>query len=113
LKDVLGGILKIGNVMNAGNKNRGRADGFLLDSLSRSFSVKDVDGQSVMKIVIDQLLKKDESISKFKDKFSNCYKSLKSKAKDLADDTKKCQTQLSLKLLEYDSIKQADSDVSA
>jgi len=45
---ILGGILTIGNIMNAGNKNRGQADGFLIDSFSRSFSVRDADNTSVM-----------------------------------------------------------------
>lgn len=88
--------MKIGNVMNAGNKNRGRADGFLIDSFSRSFSIKDVDNRSVMKMVIEELHKKDETIVEMKEQFKSCYSSLKSKAKDLKQDSDKAQISLNL-----------------
>ena len=38
---ILGGIVKVGNCLNAGNKQRGQADGFLLDSLSKANMIKD------------------------------------------------------------------------
>lgn len=41
---VLGAILKVGNCMNAGNKTRGQADGYLLDALSKTLSIKDPNG---------------------------------------------------------------------
>ena len=86
--------MKVGNCMNAGNKSRGRADGFLMDSFSRSFSVKDANGRSVMKLVIDELHKKDQTVNQFKEQFSCCYASLKSKAKDIQQDCEKSQITL-------------------
>lgn len=63
----MGGVLRIGNVMNAGNKNRGQADGFLMDSFSRTFSVRDIDGNSVMQIVLRKIFSEDEGIATFKE----------------------------------------------
>lgn len=41
LKKLLGAVLKVGNCLNAGNKNRGQADGFYLDCLSKPMNIKD------------------------------------------------------------------------
>jgi formin 2 len=38
---ILGAILKVGNCLNAGNKSRGQADGYQLDALSKTLSIKD------------------------------------------------------------------------
>lgn len=99
-------------MMNAGNKSRGRADGFLIDSFSRSFSVKDSEGRSVMKMVIDELYKDDETIIKFKEQFANCYGALKSKAKDIKVDSDKAQISLNLNVLLYEKLIKADPAVA-
>ena len=44
LKRVFGAVLKIGNCLNAGNKNRGQADGFYIDCLSKPMNIKADDG---------------------------------------------------------------------
>jgi len=50
---ILGSILKVGNCLNAGNKTRGQADGYELDALSKTFSIKDADGNPIMKTIVD------------------------------------------------------------
>ena len=44
LKKLLGAVLKVGNCLNAGNKNRGQADGFYLDCLSKPMNIRDDTG---------------------------------------------------------------------
>lgn len=39
-QQVLGCVLHVGNVMNAGNKQRQQADGFEIDAFSKTFSIK-------------------------------------------------------------------------
>ena len=48
LKEILCIILNIGNLMNAGNKLKGQADGYYLDALSKTTSIKDVNGLTIM-----------------------------------------------------------------
>jgi len=43
-QQVLGAVLHVGNVMNAGNKQRQQADGFEIDAFSKSFSIKKANG---------------------------------------------------------------------
>lgn len=45
LKQVFGIILKLGNVMNGGNRTRGQADGFGLEILAKLKDVKSKDNQ--------------------------------------------------------------------
>lgn len=55
LMKILGSILKVGNCMNAGNKTRGQADGYELDALSKTFSIKDINGVSIMKMICEKM----------------------------------------------------------
>ena len=41
LKTILSSILTIGNILNAGKKDKGQADGFRIDALSKAFSIQD------------------------------------------------------------------------
>jgi len=43
-KKILGAVLHIGNIMNAGNKQRQQADGFEIEAYSKTFSIKKADG---------------------------------------------------------------------
>jgi hypothetical protein len=51
----LGAVLHIGNVMNAGNKQRQQADGFEIDAFSKTFSIKNASGQSIMQVILEKL----------------------------------------------------------
>lgn len=51
LKKVLGGILRVGNCLNAGVKNKERADGFYLDALAKASNIKGSDGRTIMQVV--------------------------------------------------------------
>eukprot|EP00929_Paragymnodinium_shiwhaense_P004186 TRINITY_DN10493_c0_g1_i3.p1 TRINITY_DN10493_c0_g1~~TRINITY_DN10493_c0_g1_i3.p1 ORF type:complete len:1477 (+),score=471.30 TRINITY_DN10493_c0_g1_i3:132-4562(+) len=54
LPTVLGLILAVGNYLNGGT-NRGQADGFELEALTKLDSVKDADGKDVRSFVLDTL----------------------------------------------------------
>ena len=80
---ILGSILKVGNCMNAGNKTRGQADGYQLDALSKTLSIKDINGQSILAMILKKLHEEDESFVEFKQDFEACYVSLKNPVDDL------------------------------
>lgn len=48
LRKVLSGVLKVGNCLNAGQKNKERADGFYLDALQKATNIKGSDGKSIL-----------------------------------------------------------------
>lgn len=91
---ILGSILKVGNCLNAGNKTRGQADGYELDALSKTFSIKDADGNPIMKTIVDQIFSEDETIAEFKAQFSSCYTCLKCVVDDVKKDIEKAEKDL-------------------
>jgi hypothetical protein len=52
IRKIFGGVLKIGNCLNAGQKNKERADGFHLDGLAKASNIKGSDGRSVLQMVV-------------------------------------------------------------
>jgi hypothetical protein len=52
--------------MNAGNKTRGQADGYQLDALSKTVSIKDTDGNSILKLICKKLNDEDPLFIDFK-----------------------------------------------
>ena len=64
-KEILGVILGIGNLMNAGNQ-RGQADGFSVEILTRLSNIADNNKKSMLYLVVNQLkeLEPDVSINK-------------------------------------------------
>lgn len=59
---ILGAILKVGNCLNAGNKQRGQADGFLIDALSKTTTLKDINGESVLKLIVTTISEENPEI---------------------------------------------------
>lgn len=96
--------------MNAGNKSRGQADGFLLDALGKTLSIKDVDGNSMLSIILEKLSKEDESFMEFKKEFEPCYASLKFPIDDLKRDLEKAQRDLKTSKSQLDMIMKVDPD---
>ena len=58
--------MKIGNCLNAGNKTRGQADGYLIDALDKTTSIKDNDGNSMLKLICQKLYEEDNEFINFK-----------------------------------------------
>jgi len=65
---ILGYILSIGNVLNAGT-TKGQADGFNLDIITKLNSVKDVNNKTLGNFICTVILKEDNSIETLK---KNC-----------------------------------------
>jgi hypothetical protein len=42
--------------MNAGNKQRGQADGFLIEGLGKAKNIKDIDGNSILQVIVTKLV---------------------------------------------------------
>lgn len=53
LRKLLGAILRFGNCLNGGNKSRGQADGFDLNDLKSTTTLKDPNGRSIMAILCE------------------------------------------------------------
>lgn len=53
-KKILGFILAMGNIMNGGTQ-KGQADGFYLEALSKATTMKDINGRTMMQIICEKL----------------------------------------------------------
>ena len=74
--------------MNAGNKLKGQADGFEIDAIEKCMSIKDSNGDSVMKTICKKLHEKDpETFHKLIDQFSMCKTALKCIVMDIKKDS--------------------------
>jgi len=97
--------------MNAGNKSRGQADGFLLDSLSKTQSIKDSEGRSILQILCKNHFEEDPSFADFKQDYSNCYAGLKCIAEDITKDSVKVGKDLQTHKGLFEMILKQDPDV--
>ena len=79
--------------MNAGNKTRGRADGYHLDALGKTVSIKDSDGKSMLNLICRKLHEEDgEFVSTFKDNLKDCYDCLKIVFEDVKKESNICKS---------------------
>ena len=69
--------------MNAGNKTRGQADGYQLDALSKTVSIKDTDGNSILKLICKKLNDEDPLFIDFKLSFLDAYECHKYPIEDI------------------------------
>jgi hypothetical protein len=69
LKKLLSHILTIGNILNAGSQ-KGQADGFNLDILSKLSGTKDINNKTVTQLVVSQIHSEDLGIENIKKQFS-------------------------------------------
>lgn len=67
-KKILGFILGLGNILNGGTQ-KGQADGFYLDALSKATSMKDINGRTIMQIICERFKKEDEEFVNIKNEF--------------------------------------------
>lgn len=111
LLKIFGSILKVGNCMNAGNKNRGQADGYELDALSKTFSIKDINGDSIMKTICNTIFEEDPKFADFKGQFEACYTAFKCVIDDIKRDTEKASKELKVSANQFDLVKKMDPDV--
>lgn len=84
-KKMLGYILSIGNILNGGT-NKGQADGFYLEALSKTTTLKDVNNKTILHFICEKMKKEDEEFVNFKNEFKNVYVVAQHNLKD--EDTK-------------------------
>lgn len=89
LKKILGAVLKFGNCLNAGNKQKGQADGFDLKDLQSTTTLKDSNGHNILMIICKMLYEDDNDFLKFKEEFKDVYDSVKLNTEDLKKQTNK------------------------
>ena len=53
LKKIFGFILGLGNILNGGTQ-KGQADGFYLEALSKATTMKDVNNRTIMQIICER-----------------------------------------------------------
>lgn len=109
---LLGIILKIGNCMNAGNKNRGQADGYHLDALQKTSSIKDGDGKSIMHTICKKMVEEDSSFMEFRSKFECCQDSIKRIVEDIKKDCETMEKDLKTSQDQFELIKKFDPETS-
>ena len=93
LRKLFGAVLRFGNLMNAGNKSRGQADGFDLNDLKSTGTLKDPDGRSILQIICKTLYEEDNEFIKFKSDFKAVYDSVKLSTEDLQKKTDSLRTE--------------------
>jgi len=71
-KKVLGFTLAIGNVLNGGT-NKGRADGFYLDAISKTTTLKASDGNTILQYIMKKLKTEDPEVVNFKETLEPIY----------------------------------------
>ena len=94
--------------MNAGNKSRGQADGFLVDALSKTSSIKDVDGNPIIHTICKTLAKDNEEFMNFKQAFEPCYQALKAIIADLVQDCDKASKELTSYQSQFQTVLKVD-----
>lgn len=62
----------MGNIMNGGTQ-KGQADGFYLEALSKATTMKDINGRTMMQIICEKMKAEDEEFLNFKNGFKNMY----------------------------------------
>ena len=73
LKKILGFILCLGNILNGGTA-KGQADGFYLEALSKTTTMKDINNRTVMQLICEKLKAEDgEDFVNIKNEFKNTY----------------------------------------
>lgn len=122
---ILGFVLKIGNCMNAGNKQRGQADGFNIDDLGKTQTLKDGDGKSMLQFICYSLHQEDldkeekdkveipenDKFINFKADFDDCYFCLKVAFDDVKKDTNKAASQLTANKNQFENLLKIDPDI--
>mmetsp|Transcript_22658 Transcript_22658/g.21827 ORF Transcript_22658/g.21827 Transcript_22658/m.21827 type:complete len:183 (+) Transcript_22658:1774-2322(+) len=70
---ILGYILSIGNILNGGT-NKGQADGFYLEALSKASTMRDMNNKSILQLICEKMKQEDENfVEGFKNDFKNAY----------------------------------------
>ena len=80
-RNVLSFILSLGNILNGGTQ-KGQADGFYLDALSKTTTLRDANNKTIMAYICENLKKQDEDFVNFKDQFKQTYHVAKYSLKD-------------------------------
>ena len=69
--------------MNSGNKQRERADGFLIAGIDSASTLKDPNGASILKLICVKLCPEDNSFHKIKSEFAVMKEAVKMPLGDL------------------------------
>lgn len=110
-RKLLGAILRFGNCLNAGNKSRGQADGYSLQNLGTSMTLKDAKGKSILAICCEKLYQDDNEFIKFKDDFKEVYDSVKLSTEDLQKKTDKLKTENKTTRGQFGVIEKSDENL--
>ena len=112
LKTLLGAILKFGNCMNAGNENRCRADGFVLDALAKTQTFKDENQVSILHTICKTLSEADPTFKDFKSHFDALLSSAKYDINDTKAGCDKLAGEIEGHLSRFESLKKADPAIT-
>ena len=83
LRSVFGLILAFGNYMNGGNKSRGQADGFTIESLNKITAVKSSDGVPLVKYIAAEAIELDNKVLNLKEEVACLDKATRVDLSDL------------------------------
>ncbi len=71
-KKILGFILALGNILNGGTA-KGQADGFYLEALSKTTTMRDINNRTIMQLICEKLKQEDEDFINIKSEFKCVY----------------------------------------
>lgn len=112
-RKLLGAILKFGNCLNAGKKDKGQADGFSLNDLSKTQTLKDAKGNNILKICCGILFEEDNEFAKFKSEFQEVYDAIKITTEDLKKKTENLKKDYNLAKNNFAQIDKRDENLAS
>lgn len=91
---------------------KGQADGFEVDAIEKCMTIKDSNGDSIMKTICRlEHERNPETFHKIKEQFVDCVKALKCITKDVEKDSEQLKTQCEANIKMFNNICKADPDI--
>jgi len=109
---VLSSILATGNILNAENLKRHRADGFDMGSVQKTMQFKDKNKDEMLYNICKLIYAEDPSFKDIKESFKTVYEYKHFNAKQIAIDTEKLKKEYEMYSASLEQITQLDPEVS-
>ena len=109
---VLSSILATGNILNAENLKRHRADGFDMGSVQKTMQFKDKNKDEMLYNICTLIYAEDPSFKDIKESFKTVYEYKHFNAKQIAIDTEKLKKEYEMYSASLEKITQLDPEVS-
>lgn len=108
----MGTILAVGNICNAGDPKKGRADGFNYDALHGTFRSKTNNGDSMLKFICQKLAEEDKSFRLLRSSFKDCEQAQRTPIQMVKSQVDAVTSGLSSTIKLYERVRADDPDIT-